>query len=571
MSYVDKYNFWLSNSYFDKETKEELEQIKDNDKEIEERFHKDLDFGTGGIRGIMGAGTNRLNIYTIRKATQGFADYISNHKENSIKNGVAIGYDSRNSSYDFAKEAALVLNGNGIKTYLFDGIRPVALLSFAVRELNCIAGIIITASHNPPEYNGYKVYWSDGCQVTAPIDSEIIDRVNNVIDFTQINRAEENNDLFNIIDKDIDDKYIQVIKQKVVNEDYINSEGKNLKIVYTPIHGSGNKPVRRILEEVGFKNVYVVKEQEDPDGNFPTVKYPNPEETETLELALKYAKETSADLVIGTDPDADRIGIIVRNMMGEYVTLSGNQIGIILTEYILSQKEKRGELPDNGIVISTIVSSNIVKEITKNYGVSYMELLTGFRYIGEKIKEFESSNEYEYIFGFEESYGYLYGKHVRDKDAIISAMLICEVATYYKSKNITIYEGLQEIYKKYGFFKETTYQKTLEGIDGLNKIKSIMLKLRENPPHIIDTVNVTSIRDYKNSIIKNLDLGNTESINLPKSDVLYFELENKSWFCVRPSGTEPKLKIYFGTIGVSENNVTARLQKLIKDVLKLVE
>jgi phosphoglucomutase len=569
LNYKDKYKLWLNDSYFDDETKEQLNSIKDDEKEIEDRFYRELDFGTGGLRGVVGAGTNRLNIYTIRKATQGLANYIKKQGEEAVQMGVAIAYDSRNFSPEFAKETALVLNGNGIKSYVFDELRPVALLSFAVRELKCTAGIVITASHNPPEYNGYKVYWSDGGQVPFPRDEQIIKEVNDVTDFKDIKIAKDES-LYNVIGKEIDDKYNETIKNQLINPQIIKEVADNLTIVYTPIHGSGNKPIRRILKDVGFTKVNIVKEQELPDGNFPTVKYPNPEDPKAFDLALKLAKKIGADIIVGTDPDADRVGVIVKNSGGDYSVLTGNQVGIIITEYILSQRKENNTLPENGAILSTIVSTNMVKEITKHYGVKYIEVLTGFKYIGEKIKEFEMTNTNEFLFGFEESYGYLAGTHARDKDAIVSTLLICEVAAYYKSKNISMYEGLLQIYEKYGFYKETINSITLKGLSGLEQIQGIMSKLRKEPPVTIGTSSVTAIYDYKQRTKLDLNYNKKTEIKLPVSDVLYFELEDKSWFCVRPSGTEPKIKIYFGAIGVSQANVEVRLEKLVENVMKVV-
>ncbi|MBS5794255.1 MAG: phospho-sugar mutase [Clostridiales bacterium] len=574
MSYKYLYENWLSDDYFDVKTKEELINIKDDEKEIEDRFYKDLEFGTGGLRGIIGAGTNRVNIYTISKATQGLADYILDQKEYTKEKGVAIGYDSRFMSQEFAEITALVLNGNGIKTYLFDELRPTPMVSFAIRELGCIAGVVITASHNPPEYNGYKIYGEDGGQVPFPKDTEIIAYVNNVKDFKTIKKLDKDKaikeGLFNIIGKEIDEKYDENVLKQLLNKEVIE-KASDLKIVYTPIHGTGNKPVRRILEKAGFKNVNIVKEQELPDCNFSTVSYPNPEDPNAFKLALKLADEIDADIIVGTDPDADRVGTVVKNNNGEYIILSGNMIGVLLTEYILSQKQQEGTLSKKGAIISTVVSSNMTEKIAKNYNIDYFNVLTGFKFIGEKIKQFEQTSCNEYIFGFEESYGCLAGTYARDKDAVVATMLICELAAFYKTKGMTLYEGLQEVYKKYGYFKEDIKSITLKGIDGLKDMDKIMTYLRTSSPSNVNGAEVIEIRDYKLGEIKNLVDNSVLNTNLPKSNVLYFTLNDKSWFCVRPSGTEPKIKIYFGVEEDSNNVADNKLKSLINDVMNIID
>ncbi len=574
MDYKNIYENWLKDDYFDNETKKELLNIKDNEKEIEDRFYKDLEFGTGGLRGIIGAGTNRINIYTVSKATQGLADYILDQPQYNKEKGVAIGYDSRFMSQDFAEIAALVLNGNGIKTYLFDELRPTPMVSFAIRELGCIAGIVITASHNPPEYNGYKIYGEDGGQVPFPKDMEIIKYVNNVKDFKTIKKADKSqaikDGLFNIIGKEIDEKYDENVLNQLVNKDVIE-KASDLKIVYTPIHGTGNKPVRRILEKAGFKNVNIVKEQELPDCKFSTVSYPNPEDPKAFTLALKLADEIDADIIVGTDPDADRVGTVVKNNKGEYVVLSGNMMGVLLTDYILSQRKEKGILSNKGAIISTVVSSNMTEKIAKAYNVDYFNVLTGFKFIGEKIKQFEETGSNEYIFGFEESYGCLAGTYARDKDAVVATMLICELAAFYKNKGITLYEGLQEIYKKYGYFKEDIKSITLKGIDGLKDMEKIMTNLRTSTPTVVNNESIVEIRDYKCGEIKDIVNNIISSSNLPKSNVLYFTLKDKSWFCVRPSGTEPKIKIYFGVEEENEEKADNKLKSLINNVMNIID
>lgn len=575
MDYKEVYNEWLTNDIFDDATKAELREIQNNDKEIQERFYKNLEFGTGGLRGIIGAGTNRMNIYTVSKATQGFANYISKEGENAKKMGVAIAYDSRRMSPEFAETAALVLNGNGIKTYLFDELRPTPMLSFAVRHLGCIGGIVVTASHNPPEYNGYKVYWSDGGQVPSPRDKEIIKEVEAIADFSLIKKADKEeatkNGLFNIIGKEVDDEYDKNVKAQLINSDIVKEVGENLKIVYTPLHGTGNKPVRRILDSVGFKNVYVVPEQELPDSEFSTVGYPNPEDPKAFTLAMKLAEKVGADVIVGTDPDADRVGAVIKDSNGEYIILTGNMTGTLICEYILSQKKAIGKLPANGAVVSTIVSSDMTKAIAKEYGMTYYDVLTGFKYIGDKIKMFEQTGCNEYMFGFEESYGCLAGTYARDKDAVVATMLICEVVAYYKTKGMTLYDGLQEMYKKYGYYKESIKSITLKGIEGIANMKKIMDTLRADAPKEIAGAKVIEARDYNADKCANLVSGEESKTGLPQSNVLYYVLDNDTWFCVRPSGTEPKIKIYFGTKSESAEESEEKLKNATDGIMAIVD
>ena len=565
MEYLEKYNEWCNNEIFDEETKKELNSIKDNDNEIKDRFYKNLEFGTAGLRGIIGAGTNRMNKYTVTQATQGLANYIlKNNKENK---GVAIAYDSRNMSEEFSKWAALCLNANGIKTYRFESLRPTPELSFAVRYLNCIAGIVITASHNPSEYNGYKVYWEDGAQIVAPVDKGIMDEVKAVSDFSKIKDMDiekaKQEKLYNEIGKDVDDAYIAELKKLVLNKDIIEKVQKNIKIVYTPLHGTGNLPVQRILKEIGFENVYVVPEQEKPDGNFPTVTYPNPEDKNAFELALKLASDIKADIVLATDPDADRLGIYALDTKtGGYMPFTGNMSGLLIAEYELSQKKERNMIPENGALIKTIVSSNLADAIAKEYNVKLIEVLTGFKYIGEQIKIFEQTKSNEYLFGFEESYGCLIGTHARDKDAIVAVMALCEAAAYYKNKNLTLWDQMINIYEKYGYYKEGQIALTMKGIDGANKIKEIMENMRKNPLKKLGQYNVVEYRDYSISKLENYKNNTTETINLPKSNVLYYELEDDAWCCVRPSGTEPKIKFYIGVKGKSIEDSENKLKEL---------
>ena len=573
MDFMENYKLWLEDSYFDEATKAELKAIENDPKEIEERFYKNLEFGTGGLRGIIGAGTNRMNIYTVSKATQGFANYIKKQGEEAVKKGVVIAYDSRNYSPEFAEITARVLAGNGIKAYLSDELRPVPMLSFSIRYLGCTGGVVVTASHNPPEYNGYKVYWEDGGQVPAPRDGEIINEVNAVTDWSMIKKADleeaVNSEMIQYVGPEIDVAYLDAVTNCIVNPDIIKNT--DLKIVYTPIHGSGNKPVRRALAKAGFKNVYVVPQQEKPDGNFTTVGYPNPENKAVFDLAIELAKKKGADIIVGTDPDADRVGAVVKTTSGDYTVLTGNMTGTLILEYILSQKKAAGTLPKNGAVISTIVSTDMSKAICAEYGMKYYDVLTGFKYIGEKIKEFEASGEYVYVFGFEESYGCLSGTYARDKDGVCATMLICEMAAYYKSRGMSLYDGLLELYKKYGVYKETIHSITLPGLDGVANIAKVMSKMREDSPKEIDGVKVIEMRDYKADKIVDLKSGETKPTGLPSSNVLYYILENDTWFCVRPSGTEPKIKIYFGSKGASLEEVEAKIAQAQNGIVSLVD
>lgn len=573
MGYMENYKKWCEDTYFDEATRAELKAIEGNDKEIQERFYKDLEFGTGGLRGIIGAGTNRLNIYTVSKATQGFANYIIKQGEEAVKKGVAIAFDSRRMSPKFAEITALVLNGNGIKTYIYPSLRPTPMLSFAVRELNCTGGVVITASHNPPEYNGYKVYWADGGQVPYPRDEAIIEEVNAVTDFHTIKTANKDEavkaGLFNVIGEEVDEAFDKNVLAQIVNPEIIK-EQHDLKIVYTPIHGSGNKPVRRVLEKAGFENVTVVPEQELPDSEFTTVGYPNPENPAVFELAIKLAEKIDADIILGTDPDCDRVGAVVKTKDGSYTVLTGNMTGTLICNYICSQKAKLGTLPKNGALVSTIVSSEMTKAIAKKYNLAYFDVLTGFKYIGEKIKEFEQTGDYQYVFGFEESYGCLSGTYARDKDAVVASLLICEMAAYYKSRGMSLYDGLMELYDTYGVYKEIIHSITLKGIEGIENMKKIMDTLRKDAPSEIAGVKVTETRDYLEDKIVDVATGKVSPTNLPKSNVLYFTLADDTWFCVRPSGTEPKIKIYFGTKADTVENAEKKIATAQDGIMKVV-
>lgn len=569
MSYKDNYNYWINSPIFDEATKSELLALND-EKEIEDRFYKDLEFGTGGLRGIIGAGTIRMNIYTVGKATQGLANYII--KENHAHMGVAIAYDSRRMSREFADLAAEVLNGNGIKAYVFESLRPTPELSFSVRYLKCTAGIVITASHNPAEYNGYKVYWQDGAQVTFPRDNEIITEVNNIKDFGEIKKMDNvegrKQGLYNVIGKEIDEKYMEELMKQSIHQEIIREMADDIRIVYTPLHGTGNIPVRRVLERLGFKQVYVVEEQAVPDGNFPTVSYPNPEDPKAFEMALELANKVKADIVLATDPDADRLGVYALDTKtGEYKSFTGNMSGMLIGEYILSEKKKLGTLPENGALIKTIVTTNMADVIAKAFNVKLIEVLTGFKYIGEQIKLFEENNTYEYIFGLEESYGCLAGTYARDKDACVAVMLLCEVAAWCKKNNMTLVDNMNRIYEKYGYFKEGLHSITLKGIDGAEKIKAIMDKLKGNAPKTIGGFKVLAVRDYNNSVRKDLITGEKSKLDLLKSNVVYFELDNDAWCCARPSGTEPKIKFYFGVKGKSQKEADELLEKVKTDLL----
>ena len=571
-NYFEKYNEWLNDDCFDDETKKELNSIRDNEEEIKDRFYKELEFGTAGLRGVIGAGTNRMNKYTVGRATQGVANFINKMK---IENpSVVISYDSRHMSKEFSEIAALVLNANGIKVNLFDNLRPVPELSFSVRYLHATAGIMITASHNPPEYNGYKVYWSDGAQIVPPIDKGIIDEVLSIKDFSLIKTLNKNEaieaGLLNYVGEEIDDAFINALKSSCLNPEIIKKEAKNVKIVYTPLHGAGNLPVQRILKELGFENVYVVPEQEKPDGDFPTVSYPNPEDPKAFELALKLAKEVDADVVLATDPDADRLGVFSKMNNGEYVSYTGNMSALLICEYELSQKKEKGILPNNGAIITTVVSSELTKAIAENYGAKVFETLTGFKWIGEKIRKFEEENSYKYLFGFEESYGCLIAPHARDKDGISAVMALCEATAFYKNKGWSLWEQMIKIYEKYGYYREGQVSIVLKGADGAEEIKNKMAKMRSNPPTELAGLNVLEVRDYQEHVIKKAD-GEVSETDLPTSNVLYYELSNNSWCCVRPSGTEPKIKFYMGVKGSTMQDAENQLAVLSEAMKKFVD
>ena len=571
-NYFEKYNEWLNDDCFDDETKKELESIRGNEEEIKDRFYKELEFGTAGLRGVIGAGTNRMNKYTVGRATQGLANFINKMK---IENpSVVISYDSRHMSKEFSEITALVLNANGIKVNLFDNLRPVPELSFSVRYLNATAGIMITASHNPPEYNGYKVYWSDGAQIVPPIDKGIIDEVLSIEDFSLIKTINKNEaieaGLLNYVGEEIDDAFINALKSSCLNPEIIKKEAKNVKIVYTPLHGAGNLPVQRILKELGFENVYVVPEQEKPDGDFPTVSYPNPEDPKAFELALKLAKEVDADVVLATDPDADRLGVFSKLNNGEYVSYTGNMSALLICEYELSQKKEKGILPNNGAIITTVVSSELTKAIAENYGAKVFETLTGFKWIGEKIRKFEEENSYKYLFGFEESYGCLIAPHARDKDGISAVMALCEATAFYKNKGWSLWEQMIKIYEKYGYYREGQVSIVLKGADGAEEIKNKMAKMRSNPPTELAALNVLEVRDYQEHVIKKAD-GEVYETDLPTSNVLYYELSNNSWCCVRPSGTEPKIKFYMGVKGSTMQDAENQLAVLSEAMKKFVD
>ena len=566
------YEFWLEDPYFDEDTKAELRGIAGDADEIGERFYRDLEFGTGGLRGIIGAGTNRMNIYTVRKATQGLANYII--KEHAEKKGVAIAFDSRNMSPEFAQEAALCLAANGIRAYIFPSLRPTPVLSFALRELGCTAGIVVTASHNPPEYNGYKVYWEDGAQITFPRDREIIGEVDAITDYGQVKtmgqEAAEAAGLYQVISPDMDDRYMEALKKLAIHPEIMKEEGRDLNIVYTPLHGTGNLPVRRVLDELGFTNVHVVEEQALPDGDFPTVSYPNPEDKNAFSLALKLAKEVDADLVLATDPDADRLGVYAKDShTGEYRSFTGNMSGMLILEYILSQRKALGTLPENGAVVTTIVSGKMAREITKAYHVDLIETLTGFKYIGEQIKFFEQTREHEYVFGYEESYGCLVGTHARDKDAVVAVMALCEVAAFCKHQEITLCDKMKELFDTYGYYKEGLCTVTLKGQDGAKKIASMMEGIRGNVPKTVGGLAVTQFRDYKEDVLLDCVNGTKTVTGLPRSNVLYFELEGGAWCCIRPSGTEPKIKFYIGVKGIDDADAEKKLAELTEGVKAL--
>lgn len=573
MSYKDTYQFWLEDAYFDEATKAELKAIENDEKEIEDRFYRELEFGTGGLRGVIGAGTNRMNVYTVRKATQGLANYVL--KQGGADKGVAIAYDSRFMSPEFADEAALCLAANGIKTYVFDALRPTPELSFALRKLGCISGIVITASHNPPEYNGYKVYWEDGAQITAPKDKEIITEVKNVTDYYMVKTMDKEAamaaGLYRVIGKEIDDAYMEELKKQIIHPEVITEMAEDISIVYTPLHGTGNVPVRRVLEELGFKKVYVVPEQEMPDPKFTTLEYPNPEDPKAFTMALDLAKEKNADIVLATDPDADRLGIYALDTKsGEYIPFTGNMSGMLIADYILRERKATGTMPVNPALVKTIVTTNMADVIAKEYDVTLIEVLTGFKFIGEQIKFFEQTGSNNYVFGLEESYGCLAGTHARDKDAVVAVMCLCEVAAWCKKNGKTVWDRMVEMYESYGYFKEDLYTITLKGIDGSKQIAEIMDKLRNNPPKAFGDLEVVSVRDYQCDKIVNLVTGEESTTGLPKSNVLYFDLTNDSWCCARPSGTEPKIKFYMGVKGNGLKDAEEKNAKLTEELKKVV-
>ncbi len=573
MEYMEKYQEWLTNPYFDADTKAELISIKDDENEIKERFYQDLEFGTAGLRGIIGAGTNRMNTYVVRKATQGLANYIM--KSGKQAQGVAIAYDSRRMSPEFAEVAALCLAANGIKAYVFESLRPTPELSFAVRKLGCIAGINITASHNPPEYNGYKVYWEDGAQITPPHDKGIMADVKAITDYTTLKTMEPEAakaaGLYEVIGAEVDDAYMAELKKQVLHQDAIDAVAKDIKIVYSPLHGTGNIPARRVLKELGFENVYVVPEQELPDGEFPTVSYPNPEADEAFELGLKLAKELDADLVLATDPDADRLGVRVKDSNGEYHTLTGNMSGCLLADYEIGQRKELKGLPEDGYLIKTIVTTNMADAIAKYYNVGVIECLTGFKYIGQQILGFETTGKGEYLFGFEESYGCLIGTHARDKDAIVATMALAEAAAYYKSKGMNLWDAMVAMYERYGYYKDDIKSITLKGIEGLAKIQEILDTLRKNPPTEIAGYKVLKARDYMADTIKDMETGEVTATGLPSSNVLYYDMPDGTWLCVRPSGTEPKVKFYYGVKGTSLEDADEKSAAMGKEVLAMID
>ena len=574
MNYKDTYQDWLQNPYFDEATKEELRAIADDEKEIEDRFYRQLEFGTGGLRGVIGAGTNRMNIYTVRQATQGLANYIIS--QNGQEKGVAIAYDSRIMSPEFATEAALCLNANGIKTYRFTSLRPTPELSFAVRKLGCIAGIVVTASHNPREYNGYKVYWEDGAQITPPHDKNILAEVAKVTSFDLVKTMEKADavaaGLYQEIDTEIDEAYMEELKKQSIHPEVISEMAKDFTIVYTPLHGTGNIPVRRVLKELGFEKVYVVPEQEKPDGTFPTVAYPNPESLKAFELALALAKKVDADIVLATDPDADRLGVYCKDTKsGNYVSFTGNMSGMLIAEYILKERTATGTMPENPALVETIVTTDMAKVIAQAYGVHLIEVLTGFKYIGEQIRLFEENHTYNYVFGLEESYGCLAGTYARDKDACVAVMMLCEVASWYKKQGKTLWDAMLDMYETYGYFKEGLETITLKGMDGAEQIQRMMADARENLPQTIGDYKVLAVRDYKTDLRTNMADGSKSPTGLPTSNVLYYELENHAWCCVRPSGTEPKIKFYFGVKGSSLADAEDKLEGLTKGMMALFD
>ena len=572
MNYLEEYKKWCESPEFDEETKKELLAIKDDEKEIEDRFYQELEFGTAGLRGVIGAGTNRMNKYTVGKATQGLANYIL--EQGTENKGVAISYDSRRMSKEFSMQTALILNANGIKTYLFENLRPVPELSYAVRELGCTAGVMITASHNPPKYNGYKVYWDDGSQIVSPRDKEIIAKVRAVESYSEIKettrKEAEAKGLFNVIGTEMDDKYLSVLKSKVLNPEIMKEQGKDIKVVYTPLHGTGNTVVERLLHELGLENVYVVPEQKDPDGNFPTVSYPNPEDKKAFKLALELAEKENADVVLATDPDADRLGIFAKDSKtGKYMEYTGNMSALLIAEYRISQMKEKGILPSNGMIITTVVSSNLTRAIAKNYNLECIEVLTGFKNIGAVMKKAEENKDKTYVFGFEESYGCLIGDYARDKDGIAAVMALCEAACYYRAHGKTLWDAMEDIYKKYGYYKETQVSIVLEGSSGAEKIKEMMTNMRNTPVEKIGEYKVLIFKDIEKDIVKDMVTGEILKTGLPTSNVLYYELEDDSWCCVRPSGTEPKIKLYMGVKGTSDEDANKKLEDL-KDAMTAI-
>ena len=574
MDYKQAYEKWCNDPYFDEATREELKALAGDEKEIEDRFYRTLEFGTAGLRGVIGAGTNRMNVYTVRQATQGLANYILS--QNGQNKGVAIAHDSRLMADEFTDAAALCLAANGIKAYVFKSLRPVPELSFAVRELGCIAGIVITASHNPREYNGYKVYWEDGAQVTPPHDTNIMDEVAKVTSFDMVKTMDKEEavkeGLYEIISDEVDEKYFAELRNLSIHPEIIKDAAKDMKIVYTPLHGTGNIPARRVMKEIGFENVYVVPEQELPNGDFPTVSYPNPEAAEAFELGLKLAKEKNADLVLATDPDADRLGVYVKDTQsGEYIPLTGNMSGSLLCDYVLSQKQAAGKIPSDGEVVKSIVTTNLVDAVAKHYGCKLVEVLTGFKYIGQQILKEETTGKGTYMFGMEESYGCLIGTYARDKDAISATAALCEAAAYYKEKGMTLWDAMVAMYEKYGYYKDTVKSIGLKGIEGLAKIQEIMENFRKNPPKALGGYEVTSVRDYKKNTITEVATGEVKETGLPESNVLYYDMNDGAWLCIRPSGTEPKIKFYYGVKGTSLDDAEAKSKAVGDELMGMVD
>ena len=573
MDYLKEYQRWLESDEFDEETKEELFSIKENEKEIEDRFYKELEFGTAGLRGVIGAGTNRMNKYTVGKATQGLANYIL--EQGTENKGVAISYDSRKMSKEFSLKEALIFSEDGIKTYLFENLRPVPELSFSVRNLGCTAGVMITASHNPPKYNGYKVYWDDGAQINSPRDKDIIKKVREVKSFNEIKTISEEEakekGLLNIIGEEMDDKYLGVLKSLVLNPEIVKQEGKKLKVVYTPLHGTGNTVAEKLLKELGLENVYVVPEQKNPDGNFPTVDYPNPEDPKAFKLALELAKKVDADVVLATDPDADRLGVFAKDSKtGEYMNYTGNMSALLIAEYRISQMKEKGILPNNGFFVTTVVSSDLAKAIAKEYNLKCYEVLTGFKNIGAVMRKADENKDGKYVFGYEESYGCLIGDYARDKDGISAVMSLCEAACYYKSKGKTLWDAMQDIYKKYGYFKETQVSIIREGAEGAEEIKQMMTSTRNKDIKNIGKYKVITFKDIEKDLVKNMETGEITKTGLPTSNVLYYELEDNNWCCIRPSGTEPKIKLYMGVKGESNQDAEEKLEYLKNAMLEVI-